>query len=114
MAAMLLQVLSFDRNFLPWLRSLVAGLSPRRSGFAAGQSMWDLWWTKWHWDRFFSKFLSIRVVSDYGLDDRAIGVRSPVDAKDFSCNLCVQTSSEAHPAFCPMGIAEQGQSAAGA
>jgi hypothetical protein len=18
-----------------------------------GQSMWDLWWTKWHWDRFF-------------------------------------------------------------
>jgi hypothetical protein len=21
-----------------------------------GQSMWDLWWTKWHWDRFFSVF----------------------------------------------------------
>jgi hypothetical protein len=20
-----------------------------------GQSMWDLWWTKWHWDRFFSE-----------------------------------------------------------
>jgi hypothetical protein len=19
--------------------------------------MWDLWWTKWHWDRFFSEFL---------------------------------------------------------
>jgi hypothetical protein len=19
-------------------------------------SLWDLWWTKWHWDRFFSKF----------------------------------------------------------
>jgi hypothetical protein len=18
-----------------------------------GQSMWDFWWTKWHWDRFF-------------------------------------------------------------
>jgi hypothetical protein len=18
--------------------------------------MWDLWWTKWHWDRFFSEF----------------------------------------------------------
>jgi hypothetical protein len=18
-----------------------------------GNSMWDLWWTKWHWDRFF-------------------------------------------------------------
>jgi hypothetical protein len=20
------------------------------------KSMWDLWWTKWHWDRFFSEF----------------------------------------------------------
>jgi hypothetical protein len=19
--------------------------------------MWDLWWTKWHWDRFVSEFL---------------------------------------------------------
>jgi hypothetical protein len=43
------------------------------------------------------------VVSDYGLDDRAIGVRSPSGAKDFSSNLCVQTGSEAHPASCTMG-----------
>jgi hypothetical protein len=42
-------------------------------------------------------------VSDYGLDDRAIGVRSPEGEKDFSSILCVQTSSEAHPASCPMG-----------
>jgi hypothetical protein len=21
-----------------------------------GQFMWDLWWTKWHWGRFFSEF----------------------------------------------------------
>jgi hypothetical protein len=21
-----------------------------------GQSMWGLWWTNWHWDRFFSEF----------------------------------------------------------
>jgi hypothetical protein len=42
-------------------------------------------------------------VSDYGLDDRAIGVRSPAGAKDFSSGLCVQTGSEAHPASCPMG-----------
>jgi hypothetical protein len=27
-------------------------------------------------------------VSDYGLDDRAIGVRSPAGAKDFSSPLC--------------------------
>jgi hypothetical protein len=41
-------------------------------------------------------------VSDYGLDDRAIGVRSPAGAKDFSCSLCVQTGSGAHSASCPM------------
>jgi hypothetical protein len=42
-------------------------------------------------------------VSDYGLDDRAIGVRSPAGANDFSASLCVQTGSGAHPASCPMG-----------
>jgi hypothetical protein len=21
-----------------------------------GQSMWDLWWTKWHWDRFLPEY----------------------------------------------------------
>jgi hypothetical protein len=42
-------------------------------------------------------------VSDYELDDRAIVVRSPAGAKDFSSSLCVQTGSEAHPASCPMG-----------
>jgi hypothetical protein len=43
------------------------------------------------------------IVSDYGLDDRVIGVRSPARAKDFSCSLCVQTGSGAHPASCTMG-----------
>jgi hypothetical protein len=42
-------------------------------------------------------------VSDYRLDDRAIGVRSPAGAKDFSSSLCVQTGSGAHPASCTMG-----------
>jgi hypothetical protein len=42
-------------------------------------------------------------VSDYGLDDRAIGVRSPAGAKDFSSILCVQTGSGAHTASCTMG-----------
>jgi hypothetical protein len=42
-------------------------------------------------------------VSDYGLDDRAIGVRSPAGAKEFSYNLYVQTGSEAYPASSPMG-----------
>jgi hypothetical protein len=43
---------------------------------------------------------SVNIVSGYGLDDRAIEVRSPAD---FSSNLCVQTGSGAHPASCPMG-----------
>jgi hypothetical protein len=42
-------------------------------------------------------------VSDYGLDDRAIGIRSPAGAEDFSYSLCVQTGSGAHPASCTMG-----------
>jgi hypothetical protein len=47
--------------------------------------------------------LLVSIVSDYRLDDRAIGVRSPAGAKDFSSTLCVQTSSEAHPASSKMG-----------
>jgi hypothetical protein len=43
------------------------------------------------------------VVSDYGLDDRAIGVRSPAGAKDFPSSFCVQTGSGVHPASCTMG-----------
>jgi hypothetical protein len=52
------------------------------------------------------------IVSDYGLDDLPIGVRSPTGAV-----LCVQTGSGAHPASCPMGTGGPfpgGKSAAGA
>jgi hypothetical protein len=45
---------------------------------------------------------SVRIVSGYGLDDRAIKVRSLAEARDFSSNLCVQTGCEAHPASCTM------------
>jgi hypothetical protein len=41
-------------------------------------------------------------VSDYGLEDRAIGFRFPAGAKDFSYSLFVQTGSGAHPASCKM------------
>jgi hypothetical protein len=41
-------------------------------------------------------------VSDYGLNDRTFGVRSPAGVKDFSSILCVQTGSEANPASCTM------------
>jgi hypothetical protein len=43
------------------------------------------------------------IVSDYGLEDRAIEVRSPTGAEDFSSSPCIQTSSGAHPASYPMG-----------
>jgi hypothetical protein len=42
-------------------------------------------------------------VSDYGLDDRAIEVRSPTGAEDSSSSPCVQTGSGAYPASYPMG-----------
>jgi hypothetical protein len=42
-------------------------------------------------------------VSDYGLDDREIGVRSPAEAKDFFSKFCVQTGSGVHPASCTKG-----------
>jgi len=42
-------------------------------------------------------------VSEYGLYDRAIGVRSPAGAEDFSSIFFVQTGSGAHPASCPLG-----------
>jgi hypothetical protein len=45
-------------------------------------------------------------VFGYGLDKRAIEVRSTAEAKDFSSNLCVQTGSEAHPASCTMGTGD--------
>jgi hypothetical protein len=50
-----------------------------------------------------SRGSAVSIVSDYGLDDRAIGVRSPEGVKDFSSSLCVQTDPEAHPASCTMG-----------
>jgi hypothetical protein len=40
-----------------------------------------------------SRVSSVSIVSEYGLDDRAIGVRSPAGPKDFSSNLCVQAGS---------------------
>jgi hypothetical protein len=43
---------------------------------------------------------SVSIVSDYGLDDQAIGVWSLAEAKVFSSSLYVQTGSGAHPASC--------------
>jgi hypothetical protein len=45
---------------------------------------------------------SVSIVSGYGLDDRAIEVRSPAGAKDFSSSVCVQIGCGAHRACCTM------------
>jgi hypothetical protein len=50
-----------------------------------------------------SRGSSVSTVSDYGLNDRAIEVRSPTKAEDFSSSPCIQTGSGAHPASYPMG-----------
>jgi hypothetical protein len=53
---------------------------------------------------------SVSIVSGYGLDDRAIEVWSPAEAKDFSSNICVQTASEVvHIASCAMGTGSTSQ-----
>jgi hypothetical protein len=44
---------------------------------------------------------SVSTISGYRLDDRAIEVRSPAEAKNFSSNLCLQDGSWA---FCTVGI----------
>ena len=35
------------RGVVPWLRRLVAGLSPPIPGLVRDQSTWVLWWTQW-------------------------------------------------------------------
>jgi hypothetical protein len=55
------------------------------------------------WKNYWSRGSPASIVSDYGLDDWAIDVRSSAGTKDFFSNLCVQTGSEAHPASCTMG-----------
>jgi hypothetical protein len=47
---------------------------------------------------------SVSAVSGYRMYNRAVEVRFPVEAKDFSSSLCVLTTSETHPASCTMGI----------
>jgi hypothetical protein len=48
--AMLLQQFALA---VPWLRWLLVS-HHGGPGSHPDQSIWDLWWTKWHWDRFSS------------------------------------------------------------
>jgi hypothetical protein len=49
---------------------------------------------------------SVSIVSDYGLNDRAL---IPSRGKGFSSSLCIQTSSGAHQASYPMGTRGKAQ-----
>jgi hypothetical protein len=72
---------------------------------------------KFYCIHYVSRGSSVGIVSDYGLDNRAIRGSIPSKGKRFSSSLCVQTGSEVHPASCPMGIVSpipKGKSAAGA
>jgi hypothetical protein len=51
----------------------------------------------------FCRGSSVSIVSGYELDDPEIEVLSQAVARDFPCNICVQTGSGAHPASCAMG-----------
>jgi hypothetical protein len=59
----------------------------------------------WFWNNVIIKqeirVSSVTIVSGYGLDDRAIEVRSSAEAKHVSSSLCVQTGSGTHPDSCP-------------
>jgi hypothetical protein len=45
---------------------------------------------------------SISIVLGYRLDNQAVEVRSPIEARDFSSNLCVHIGSGARPASCTL------------
>jgi hypothetical protein len=55
--------ITWNYRAVPWLRRLVAGLSTRRFGFSPRSIQWDLWWTKWLWDWFISKFFRFSPVN---------------------------------------------------
>jgi hypothetical protein len=52
-----------------------------------------------------SRDSSVGIVTGYGLDDRGVGVRVPVESNIFLSPLIhiVQTGSGAHPVSYPMG-----------
>jgi hypothetical protein len=50
-----------------------------------------------------SRGSSVSIMSCYKRNDQAIEFQSRTEALDFSCNLLVQTGSEAHPASCTVG-----------
>jgi hypothetical protein len=48
-------------SVLNFLTLTVFRLKSRSLRSRPGQSMWDLWWTKWHWDRVYFEFFGFRL-----------------------------------------------------
>jgi hypothetical protein len=77
---------------------------PAFSGRIRKSNVLQLFWSwRYNYLKTMNSELLVSMLSGYGLDVRAIQVRSPAEAKDFSSNLCIHTVSGAHPASCPMG-----------
>ena len=51
--------ISWFQSAVPWLRRSVShrSVTTEVSGSIPWQSLWDLWWTKWHWHRFFFEYI---------------------------------------------------------
>jgi hypothetical protein len=80
----------------------------------SGKFLWGMYWVlryclplplilPMHRHVLEARGISVSIVSGYGLDDGAIHVRSPAEAKDLPCSLSVQTGSETHPVYCTIG-----------
>jgi hypothetical protein len=48
-------------------------------------------------------YIRMDLATQFTLPHWTTGVRSPAEARNFFSSFCFQTSSEAHPAFCPRG-----------
>jgi hypothetical protein len=48
---------------LPYISTLLSASPCEFLGLILGQFLWDWWWMKWHWDRFFSECFSFSRVS---------------------------------------------------
>jgi hypothetical protein len=105
-------VLTIRLSFEPFLGRYTASWPYIRSSLHTSWGMLFIWQLNcnylqlsnyhWYYDNC-EPASSVSIVSDYGLEDRELEVRSLAEAKKTSFSLCVQTSPEAHPASCTMG-----------
>jgi hypothetical protein len=80
--------------------------------FEPFRSVCHLWYyVVWH--QFMNWGSSVSVVCDYTLDDRTTEVRSPAEAKDFSCSICVERPSQPPIQWTPGVLSPGGKARSG-